>query len=74
MRHALELRPEFEQLREKVQSLPPSGDGLRLAPLMDIFVLKAKPDDAINRIDNLEKSAHKMDDLERFVRRIENLE
>ena len=43
MRHTLELRPELELLKEKVQSLPPSGDGLRLAPLMDIFVSKSKP-------------------------------
>ena len=54
-----------------MKNLPQSGDGLRLAPLMDIFATKNHPDDTINRIVKLEQSVKEIGD---YARRIDALE
>ena len=42
-----EMRPEIEKLKKA------TGDGLRMAPLMDIFASKSHPDNIIEKVGDL---------------------
>ena len=54
-------------------NIPPAGDGLRLAALMDIFAPKINSENTINRIENLEQIVQQINAVSKKVEGLENI-